>query len=115
MSWSSPSPVAGAWYAWLYLLSPPSDQDRIRAEQIGVDDERVVAIRRAGARFARRIYRPSEIVIGNGRLPVGVGKWFRLYDVTLATPDGLDETRSVGVEAGLFGGQPEVRRFDVAE
>ena len=95
-----------SWYAWLYLVSPASDQDRIRADQAGTGCE-VIKIERTGAQRDRA---GLTWVAGWPTYFTG-GRWFRIYEVTIARPDGLSESYPVGIEARLLG-LPELKRID---
>ncbi len=97
---------SAAWFAWLFLATPASDQERIKADHAGTDAE-VTKIQRVGV---RRI-RPGVAWAGGHAVATsGVG-WFRIYQVTLARPGDFDQTYEIGVEARLFG-HPQLRRFD---
>lgn len=95
-----------AWSAWLFLVSPESDRVRIKADQGGTD-ARVINIERVGTRRDR-----SEATLVAGHMvPRSGGRWYRLYNVTVARPGDLSESYTVGVEARLFG-FVELKRID---
>jgi hypothetical protein len=95
-----------AWSAWVFLVSPASDQVRIKEDQGGTD-ARVIQIERIGTRRDR----PEVTLVAGRMVPRSGGGWYRLYNVTVARPDGLSETYMVGVEARLFG-FAELKRID---
>ena len=98
--------LTGAWFAWLYFVSPESDQARIKSDVAGTD-ARVIDIKRIDTQPDR-----SEVKWVMARpMAVAGGKWLRIYDVTVARPGGERETYSVGVEARLFG-LSDLRRID---
>jgi hypothetical protein len=96
----------GGWFAWLYFVSPPSDLERIKADRAGTG-VRVIDVKRVGAQHDRA----AAVWVGNQLTPVNGGKWFRVYEVTLARPGEPTETCTVGVEACLFG-LPELKRYE---
>ena len=98
--------VGGSWFAWLYFVSPESDQDRIKSDQGGTDAQ-VVKIERIGTQHDR-----AELTwVGDRLTPLNGGRWFRLYKVTITRLNGILETYCVGVEARLFGFR-ELKRID---
>jgi hypothetical protein len=99
--------ATAGWFAWLYLVSPRSDLERIEADQGGTGI-RVVGIKRVGTQRDR----PEAIWVGERLTPVSGATWFRVYEVTLARPDGLVETCSIGVEARLFG-LAAIKRYEL--
>jgi len=99
--------LGGGWFAWLYFVSPASDQDRIKADQGGTD-ARLLDIKRVGTRHDRA----ETTWMAGYATPRTGGKWFRIYEVTVARPGGDLETYTVGVEATLLG-LPDLKRFDL--
>ncbi len=95
------------WFAWLYFVSPGSDQERIKADQGGTGTQ-VLTVKRTGTQHVR-----AELTwVGGHATPRTGGSWFRIYEVTVKQADGDLETYSVGVEARLFG-LPELKRIDL--
>ena len=98
--------VGGSWFAWLYFVSPGSDQDRIKADHGGTGFQ-VLDIQRIGTRHDR-----AEVDwVGGHPTPLSGGMWLRIYKVTGEAPNDVPETYCVGVEARLFG-LPELKRID---
>jgi len=96
----------GGWFAWLYFVSPKSDQDRIKADQDGTDAE-VLNVERIGTRQVR-----ADLTwVAGHPAPRNGGKWFRIYQVTAAKEGGFTVEYEIAVEARLFG-RPEVRRIE---
>jgi hypothetical protein len=98
--------ATGGWFGWLYFVSPQADVERIKGDQGGTG-VRVIGVKRVGTQHDR----PPAFWVGD-RLVERSGKWFRVYEVSLARPGEPIETRSYGVEACLFG-LPELKRYEL--
>jgi len=96
----------GGWFAWLYLVSPRSDRERIEADQGGTG-ALTFTIKRTGTRYQR-----AEVGwVADNLVHVGGGGWRRIYQVTVERAGGPSETYSVAVEAKLFG-LSDLKRID---
>lgn len=89
----------GAWFAWLYGVSPRSDRERIEADQGGTGALKFT-IRRTGTKNlgGGKDYWVADRLMS---LP-GVG-WCRTYEVTVERAGGARETYEVAVQARMFG------------
>jgi hypothetical protein len=93
-------------YAWLYLVSPRKDLDRIKADQGGTG-ALAFTIKRTGTKY----FGGEEVWVADHLMGVAGSGFCRVYQVTVERAGGASETYAIAVEAKLFG-LPGVRRID---
>jgi hypothetical protein len=96
---------AGAWFAWVYGVTPAKDLERITASYAGTDAS-VLKIQRLGVQIDR-----SPLTWTADKPSGGSGTWYRMYLVTLAKPGGTED-QTLGVEVKVFG-LPGLKRYSL--
>jgi hypothetical protein len=93
-------------YAWLYLVSPRKDLERIKADQGGTG-ALAFTIKRTGTKY----FGGKDVWVADKLVSVGGNGFCRVYQVTVERAGGASETYAIAVEAKLFG-LSGVRRID---
>ena len=88
----------GAYFAWLYWVSPQSDQERIKADQAGAG-ALGFTIKRTGTKY----FPGRDIWVADRSMVMPSFGWCRIYEVSVERSGGALETYSIAVQAKLFG------------